>query len=361
MQNCVNSLIDLKANQIFTNPNSVDRPDGGIMCRLQNKARVTAPNDDRGGHGNTFRGHCLYIEGQLIASDHLCSHDNIQVYAKQLSNLGGQEKIGSIRSTKSEFDIGFDQSLRNGQLQIHGSHNTVRFSGTANVNTASAIIDILQETGTSPPCLANNNTIHAFLEGLLCTNGVILIRGGVGNRIQNCYITRKTDCAGIRLFGGLYHLVTNNVIIGHGQKGVELSAAQYCLISNNILVPSGGVMSVTQPTGMTNAFEAGKTSIMANNINDTVNGDAGEMMKIGRTTFWMRYGKLRMKETNVADADDGVCVGNAMESMTVAEITNSSFKSAGDIAYVSNANGGATVAYYNGSVWKRIKDDTTIT
>ena len=372
LQNCVNSLIDLKAKSIYTPPNRYNvASDGtvntygevsGTMCHIQNKARSSYPYIDRGGSGNTFRGHCTYIEGQMIISDHLSSHDNIQVYAEQLSNLSGQETIGTIKSNKSEFDISFDRSYRNGRLQIHGSHNTVRFSGTANVNTNLAIIDILQDINTSPPCLANNNTIHGFLEGLSCTNGVILVRHGVGNRIQNCYLTRQDDYGGIRLLGGRYHLVTNNVIIGHGQKGVQLeSNATYCLISNNILVPSGGAMSSSLPTGMTNSFHAGKTSIMANNINDTVVGEAGEMMKIGKTTFWMRYGRLRMKETGVDDPDDGVCVGNAMESMTVAQLNNSTFKQEGDIAFVTDAPGGKTVAYYDADYWRRIRDDVRIT
>lgn len=363
LQNCVNSLIDLKAKSIFTNPTSVLRSNGGVMCRIQNKARSTYPYIDRGGSGNTFRGHCTYIEGQMIVSDHLYSHDNIQVYAEQLSNQGDQEKIGAIRSSKSEFDIKFDESYRNGQLELFGSHNTVRFSGTANVNTGFALMDILQDSSKSPKCLANNNTIHGFFEGLLCQNGVILIRAGLGNRIQNCYMTRQNDKPGIRLYGGSYHLVTNNVIIGHGQKGVELGDnCTYCLISNNILVPAGGgPVNSSQPTGMTNWFAAGKTSIMANNINDTVNGDAGEMMKIGRTTFWMRYGRLRMKETSVDDPDDGVCVGNAMENMTVAQINASTFKKEGNIAYVRDASGGKTVAYYDGYDWRRISNDVVIT
>ena len=75
------------------------------------------------------------------------------------------------------------------------------------------------------------------------------------------------------------------------------------------------------------------------------------------------YGAV--SEAVVVISDFGIVINDARkptphDSYTVAETNNISSPSAGDMVFVSDEAGGATMAFYDGSDWRRIQDRAVI-
>ena len=277
-----------------------------------------------------------------------------------IGNLSGNV-TGSIAPN------GVANTVRANTLIVTGSTATAKFGDNAKANFgASDDLQIyhdgtnsyIDDAGTGSIFLRSGTTYFQNLAGT--KTSIQTNSGGAQTFYHNNSAKLATSATGISVTGtvdvnGAYTLPTsdgsaNQVLTTDGSGSLSFSG-----------IPAGG--SNTQIQFNDSGSLNGESSFVYDKSDDKLTVKNLEVTRV--LSRVQNYGSITSSAGSDETFDYGAVTGDdrdpvSHDSYTVAEANALSGLQAGDMIFVSNETGGATMAFYDGSDWRRIQDRAVI-
>ena len=307
---------------------------------------------------------------ELVAGDLFIDSSNtsIQVYNSGWVNLGStlpelNVDDGTLFVDSSNDTVSIGSTSSNDKLFVNGS---LRLGTNPVIKYSGARLDVQHTNGTGTNLRIRDNSSGSDpIFKVFNANNTTEVFKVSGNEVLHADNVKAKFGTGGDL--EIYHDGSNSYIDDAGTGSIRLRSGTFT-ISNaagsktSALFSSGGSQDLYHNNNK--KFETTNSGIQ---VTGTVNVNGAYTLPnldvLGTFSIQEDYGLISQAANVVIDMgvitnDDRMPTPH--DSYTVAEANSLSYLNTGDMIFVSNESGGATMAFYDGTNWRRIQDRAVI-